>query len=54
MHLITLYKNENQYYSTSNDDDNATIRNFDGEVIIKFEPTASGDKVDFMFFKLNN
>ena len=30
------------------------IKNFDGEVIIKFEPTASGDTVDFMFFHINN
>ena len=50
----TVFKNENQFYESSKDDDNATIRNFDGEVIIKFKPSASGDVVDFMIYNLNN
>ena len=45
----TIYKGENnEFYSSSKDDDNTTITNYTGDVIVKFKPTASGDSVDFM------
>ena len=45
----TIYKGENnEFYSSNKDDDNITITNYTGDVFVKFNPTASGDTVDFM------
>ena len=45
----TIYKGENnEFYSSNKDDDDTTITNYTGDVIVKFKPTASGDSVDFM------
>ena len=38
----------NEFYYTSTDDDGATISNYTGDVIIKFDPDDSGDFVGFM------